>query len=276
MQLAFNKKTCASGSAQKNIRSYKTSALAMLRERIFVRAMPVMLLSLAFALPACVTPKKADDGVISDPRRDGETGVQLSTLFESGSELREDRLVSAYLEEIANTLTHSVPSLRDQPVQVYILKDHGSRWMNYGFPGNRIYLSRAMLRNVRFENELAAAIAFELAHVAKRDLLTRYESLRHPAGLPSRSGIFDFPVEIRLRALDSAMEMMYQAGFDPRGMALLLNDYKETPSISPFEPKVTDQLTENSWRIIALHAPLRNPIVRSDRFLAVYQRMKKL
>jgi predicted Zn-dependent protease len=276
MQLAFNKKAGGSGPAQKNIRTYKIAMQKAQRWKIFARAFSFASLTLVFGLSGCVTPKTVDTGAILNAQRDEKAGSELLKRFEKESQIREDLQVCRYLEELAGALIRNSSQLKNRPVQVGILKDRGERWLNYGFPGSRVYLSRSMLRNVKFENELAAAMALELAHVEKRDLLSKYESLPMLQGTVADSGIFDFSVEARLRALESSMEMMYQAGFDPRGMVLLLNHYKEKPSISPFDAKVTDQLMENSWRIIALHAPLRNPIVRSDRFLAVYQRMKKL
>lgn len=86
----------------------------------------------------------------------------------------------------------------------------------------------------------------------------------------------DFSLETRTMALESAMEFLYQAGFDPRGMVHLLGKYQENPEKSPYDEFTVKVMMENAWRMIALHAPLRNPIVRSDHFLALFHRIQKL
>ncbi len=264
MQLAFAKKAACSGSPRNSLRIFSRKGLC---------AAGISVLLFIFG---CTTPRVTEVNPGEKQRQDYAIGVALAQQFEGEFDLRNDPAISRYLEELATALLHSSPSLNENPPRIRIIKDRGRHWRNYAFPGNRLYLSRSLLRSIKFENELAASIALELAHLDKRDVVTRYEKLPPNSNLFEEGGLFDFPPEAQRAALESAMEMMYQAGFDPRGMVRLLGRYQENPDQSPYNEIMVKALMENSWQIIALHAPLRNPIIRSDRFLAVYQRMQKL
>lgn len=228
---------------------------------------------------SCTTPRVTEIDPGEQKKKDFIVGVSLVQKFESEFEIRNDALLCTYLDDLAKTLGKNSPALSDQEIRVQLVmnqKDQKDRWINYGIPANFIYLSRSLLRSIRFENELAAALALELAHLEKRDLIVRYEKMGPQTSVFSKGGVIDFSLETRTLALESAMEILYQSGFDPRGMVHLLGKYQENPEKSPYDEFTVKVLMENAWRIIALHAPLRNPIVRSDRFLALFHRMQKL
>lgn len=264
MQLAFIKKLA-------RVNPMRNESPMILSWRVWKGFSLIFLLILG-----CSTPRVSEISSQEVQQQEDSLGVALAKRFEGEIELVSDSQVSGYLEEIGNLLLSSAPFSNEGSVHIRIIKDLLERWVNYGFPKNQVYLSRTLLRSIKFENELAAAIALELAHLQKRDLMIRYEKVSREISSIQNGELFNFSADARTAALEMAMEMMYQAGFDPRGMVYLLSRYQENPGKSPYDEVLIKQLMENSWRVISLHAPLRNPIVRSDRFLTLYQRMQKL
>ena len=264
MQLAFAKNAAPCGSVRNLFRILRLNNAAVIG------------FAALLSFSGCSTPQVIGPSSAEKQRQELAFGVGLIQRFESEFDFRRDSAICRYLDELAAELTHGFQSFHDEPPRVAIIKDSDKHWHNFGFPGSRIYLSRSLLRSIQFENELAAAIALELAHIDHRDLVRNYEPNKESRPWFGRDGLFEFSPEVRQSALESAMEMMYQAGFDPRGMVRLLERYQGIPEKAPYEEASLKALVENSWRIIALHAPLRNPIIRSDRFLAVYQRMQQL
>lgn len=238
-----------------------------------------MTLALAASIASfsCSTPPPAPLSPVEQLRRDGVAGRELAQRFESAAQFRNDAAVNAYLNELGQALAHSDPELRELDLRIFVVsRVSGSpgAWRNHGLPGPRVYVSATLLKTLKFENELAAAVAFELGHVRARTLIKRLSNGNE--ALFGAGAVFDFTDVENLAALEPAMEMLYQSGFDPRGMVSLLLRYEKDPRKSPIPVGQVPGLLENTRRIIALHAPLRNPIVRSERFLAIQQRIQKL
>jgi predicted Zn-dependent protease len=238
--------------------------------------------------------------------RDNAMGSELSGQFETQVKLKTEREVTVYLRKVAETLSTVSPDLRASSVGVLLLKDGDSRsWRNFGLPGNRIYLSSALLRELQFENEVAAVIAFELAHIQKRHLMDRIET-EHPryeaedhstygaaygrvSDLGVRSpestkpldffgpaGLFVFKEESELEAVDAAVELLYHGGYDPRGLVGIWDTYAAHPKNCPYDLSTLQKLLDRTRVAVSGYAPLLNPIVRSPEFLAVQKRIKKL
>lgn len=235
-------------------------------------------------------------------QRDQAVGAGLARQLESQLKIKQDKEVLLYLHDLAAKLSEATPELKSAAVGVLVVADRGARWRCYSIPGNRIYLSSGLLRHIEFENELAAVIAMELAHVLKRHVPLRIEEGRvssqasDPADYPSieglvpssrggaansvdffsPTGVFAFPDEYFLEAADGAVDILYRAGFDPRGLVSLWDIYRSEVAHSPFEDDLLRKLTEKTRTVIAQHSPLRNPIVRSQAFLTIQKRMQRL
>lgn len=255
-------------------------------------------------ISACTTPPKPKAITRAEiVERDNAVGVELSGRFESQVKLKTDQEVSVYLRKVAQKLSEVSAELRTTNVGVLLLRDEGSGkpWRNYGLPGNRIYLSSAILRELEFENEVAALIAFELGHILKRHLMDRieadhprFESTDHSqyprvTGLgvqePDRgknldffgpSGLFVFKEEMQLEAVDVAVDLLYRGGYDPRGLLGVWQAYSARPKQSPLDVSTLQKLVERTRRVISGYVPLLYPIVRSEEFMAVQKRIKRL
>lgn len=212
-------------------------------------------------------------------RRDAVEAAQLAPRVEARAAFRRDPAVTDYLRELAMRLAETSPLLRGTTVETRLVSDPEGRWRNYALPGTVIYVSVESLRAVQYENELAAALAIELGHVLRRTVMNRLASdAGSSESLPlfSPGGIFAYSPEELSLAVESGLELLYQAGYDPRGMITLLNRYESQLDRSPYPGQTAAALVEKSRRIIALQAPLRNPIIRSERFRAVFKRMQRL
>jgi predicted Zn-dependent protease len=159
-----------------------------------------------------------------------------------------------------------------------------------------------MIRAVEFENELAANMAFQFGQILKGHVLLRMQDDRvreqggdregTPALLEgivssapkaerdidyfSPTGIFELSDELNLNAVNPAVEILYQAGYDPRGLVAVWEKLLAHPDRSPYEAVLLRKLIEKTRRTIAQYSPLRNPIVRSQDFISIQRRIQKL
>jgi beta-barrel assembly-enhancing protease len=228
-------------------------------------------------------------------RHDQAVGEKLHPLLESKLKIKEDSGVTRYLKSIAVNLASTVPELGSTAVSVRTIQDLNKRWESFSLPGGRIYLSLGLLKTMKFENEIAAALGFELAHIRRRDAIDRLSmqtrgtdpeqsrnDLRLIDSLPERirffgeSGVFDFSEEVRLQAAEAAVDLLYRAGYDPRGLVSLWQRFEEQPARSPVSRETVARLLEKTRSAIALHAPLRNPVVRSQAFFDMQKRIQRL
>lgn len=234
-------------------------------------------------------------------QRDNAIGQNLSQRMGPEFKFKRDTEVSVYLRKIAESLSVSTEELKGTSIGVFLIQDRDARWRNYGLPGNRIYLSVNLLKELEFENEVAAAIAMELAHVMERHALERLREKQAKAApddvevssyqtiVPTLStelpkaidyfgpnGIFAFAEESYLSAAEHAVGIMYRAGYDPRGLVSLWIKHKASPKHSPYEASTLDKLIEHTRRVNTQYAPLRNPIVRTHTFVAIQKRIRRL
>jgi hypothetical protein len=213
--------------------------------------------------------------------QDRATGEKLSARLEKELRFRGDRELQAYLRNLAVQLAQQHPELGAAPIGVFVIEDQAEVWRSFGLPGNRIYLSAGLLREMEFENELVSVIAIQLAHLHRRDLAKRLNEKENSPDLPPSAffgvlGLFAFPPDAEEIAVQDAVDILYGAGFDVRGVVSLYQRYERNPKHSPYDSGLLPRLIEAARLRGSYHAPLRNPVVRSQAFLAVQQRIRKL
>jgi predicted Zn-dependent protease len=251
----------------------------------------LLLLSLVWgcSTPPLPAPIRLEERI----RQDNAVGQKLAGEIEPRLRLKNDVEVSVYLRRLAVRIAERSDELKDSPLGVLFVSAPG-QWRNFAIPGNRIYLSVELMRQLEFENEAAAAIAMELGHLISRDLVIRLErlsdtsradsSLRGEAisgddGVPQffgPGGALNFSADENIRATETGINIMYQAGIDPRGMVRLLSRYMDHIQYSPYDKQMLEKLLETSRQSIASFAPLRNPIVSSDSYEEIKKRIMKL
>jgi hypothetical protein len=236
-------------------------------------------------------------------KRRSVLNFELAQAFQSQIRLKQDTPVTQYLVEVANDrLLPHLPHLKAQAVRVELIARQPkseSLWKSYGLIGNRLYLPVALLSQLSYENQLAALIAVELVHLEQEDLIHRLEEIRgerkelqvtsqqflgpHELGLilrdldySSATGIFAYPEPALLKAAEAATQVLYQSGYDPRGLIALLELYRQNLERSPYSAGCLDQLMAVVRRALVQQSPLRNPIVRTHAFLELQKRIQAL
>lgn len=261
--------------------------------RVTCAAAVIAAISGCATLPPPPPPLTTEEIVMQDNAK----GLQLAPDFERKIKIKRDDDVSIYLRGMAERLASSRPELKNSPIGVLLIQDLApGKWQNYSLPGNRIYVSTGLLKSLAYENEVAAAVALQLAHILRRDVVNRLNDTGALVGAPAGpdqdnpwtaptpqsiqyfgvAGIFSYPEAAYLGAIDLAVELLYAAGIDSRGLVSLWSKYQSNPAKSPFERGVVDKLLDRTRKAIAGKAPLLNPIVRTDEFLKVQKRIQKL
>lgn len=206
---------------------------------------------------------------------DNDLGQQLVPSFEKSIKLYQNADVSVFLRTIAAKLARTQPNLEQSPVGVFLTDDPTQSYRNYALPGVRIYLSRSFLKKCNHDSEIAAAIGIQLSHVLQRHLIKSLGTFDQDS-LRLTPVAFVFTDSDRLSAIRESVRFLYLSGYDPRGVVALLDLYRAHPGSSPYSLAFLEQAESAVYAEIARFTPLRNPVVRTDRFLSLKNRIRKL
>jgi predicted Zn-dependent protease len=152
---------------------------------------------------------------------------------------------------------------------------------------------------LEFENEAAAVISIEFAHLLNEHVQNYLR--RNPAGLQIRDatalpdmlplrtleapedidffgkdGMFAFSAKDNDEAITSAVSLMYDAGYDPRGLVTYLQRLMNNFAHSPWDETELSRLLDQARKSVALLTPLRNPTVQTDDFELIRGKLQKL
>lgn len=172
-------------------------------------------------------------------------GQRLAYLYEQRHTVLKDAVTEARLERIEARLHAVIPA---QALEIKLIRSAQPEAVS--FPPGRIYITSALVKITSTDDELAAVIAHEAAHVAGHHL-TRLIALAlalavdEQEGFPTRRAIitgqalqFAFPSTLdaaRLRcemeADQMALRWLEHAGYTRNALALLLDSL--TLSLSP-------------------------------------------
>ncbi|MDR3605927.1 MAG: hypothetical protein P4M08_00940 [Oligoflexia bacterium] len=261
----------------------------------------LVLTSIALVFASCASPPRPKPVSESAKIEFHKTvGNELARKFEPHLAFRQETVVTDYLEKIAHELVANTKGLLLPDITVKLIKNDA--WKDYALPGGKIYLSVSTLRQMHYQNEIAAEIALQLAHLQREHVLEYFQKMKASEGsesapaaagpaevLPGQlapipeeidyfgtTGVFAFGEKQDLAALQSAIDILYSAGYDVRGVISLWQVYLNNPQHSPYGDARLTKMLDEARRMIAQKAPLRNPIVRTEAFIAVQKRIKKL
>ena len=244
---------------------------------------------------ACTTPRPPKKVSVSERVQfDRAIGYELAQQFEPEIKFKKVPEITAFLRKIGQSLADATADLHLPSVDVDVFVDEEGKYTAYGLPGGKLYVSTAFLKTAEFENEVAAILAIQLGHLQKEHAL-EYLRKNYPAmvsldsvapgkntGEPVQinylgaGGLFDFTEKQRTEAIEAGVNILYAAGYDPRGLVTVYQRLVENPGRSPYPSRTVDKLLETTRSVIALHSPLRNPIVRTQAFVAMRKRFQKL
>lgn len=235
------------------------------------------------ALCTAISPAiAAGPGQASDPslaqrdiylrRLEERAGLRLALRIEQPGTLLQDPAVLAYVNRVAERILAKSNSNEQVMVKVLAYPAFNA----FSLPGGRIYLTVGLLKHLANEDELAAVLSHEIAHVTNHDwanqrmqlALLRARQRTAWRGIPSR-GLAGFGrsrdyarvlTAWRWRAEEEAdaraLDYLYKAGYDPLAFVSLLK--KATiENQNPLWPQVNAQ---NSSEMAVRLATLENRV----------------
>ena len=206
-------------------------------------------------------------------RLEERAGLRLALRIEQPGTLLHDPAVLAYVNRVAERILAKSNS-NEQVIVKVLAYPALNAW---SLPGGRIYLTLGLLQRLANEDELAAVLSHEIAHVANHDwanqriqlALLRARQGRAWRGIPSRGlGAFGRSRNYarvltawRWRAEEEAdtrgLEYLYRAGYDPLAFVSLLKKLSTIENQNPLWPQVNAQ---NSGEMAVRLATLENRV----------------
>lgn len=235
-------------------------------------------MTLLFAA-ACAAPRLATRARPEEQaRQDSSLAHAWVTNLEGQLSLQRDAEVERYLSKLAATIASRTDLKMTNDPSVQLLRDDKRPSRSFSLPSGRIYLPTRWLRLLETDSEAASLLAFELAHLKARHCVTRFDALGRPAQPEffGPSGIFAWSEDELRGAASLAVELLYSAGYDPRGLSLLWSRLSAGAELSAFSRAELEVLSQSTREAISVRSPLRNPIVRTEAFLKLKKRIQSL
>lgn len=233
-----------------------------------------VVLFLLLAVSGCTSvPDSASDGENAELlQAPYEFSTRIEAVFRKKLAFLEARDIEKYLSKIANRL---FSPLKD-PIRVELVSATPANYEAavWALPNGRVFFDVRILQNLRFENEIAAAIAFAWGRAEGTDFRKRLVE-EAGKGEPNPEGIWKFSELDDHRAIESTVDRLYKAGYDPRGLVV----YFERPPNRSKNEAVVSRIESNqdkARRTISFYAPLLNPIVRTEDFYRMRKKLEKL
>lgn len=222
-------------------------------------------------LCSCSTPETQKPITIEERlEKDTRVGSRVLSDLESQMKLVRDPKLSQFLQNLGNRVIAGSAELQRHPVHVLLFRETSLSWHSYSLPGHYVYLPFDQSKSFEFENIWASAIALELAHVYHRHFLDNVDS-RPGVGFFGPNGWFSFTTEQQAQATSTAVDILYRAGFDVRGVIFFWQNVKVEVS-NELRSKLIEVARERSTH----YPPLRNPIVRTNDFVRFQKRLQEI
>lgn len=229
----------------------------------------------ALAWSGCATPPQAPK--LTERELVQQDSINLRPVLDSVEKLLKVRStpgIEAYLKRLAERLIPYSAILSGTPVEVKLIANLKGKWRSFGVPAlgiNRVYLPLELVKNFAYETELASLLALELTHLANRDATKKLE-----ADPTLQEKAFEFDIKQLQDAVSSARSMLYQAGFDGRGLSALWARYREDSAQSPYARAMAEEMMVHTKKLLAAIPPLRNPTTRSEDFIKIKDQIGEL
>ncbi len=194
---------------------------------------------------------------------DNRTLATYQERVEAGLKRRKpSALIQTYLEQLSKKLISSHSEYRGVVFKVE-LHDASSALKGsfLSFPGSVIWVPIQYLKECEYENELASAIAYQMSLVIQRVLAKNYDPQSGTSNLEQLTR------GERAEVIRSTVELLYQAGFDPRGVGEFLKRFHEDYRVNRLSSLEIELDLKEAQRARSFMVPLRHPVVRSDAFL---------
>ncbi len=244
-------------------------------------------LSLIFlVLSGCSTPKPQRVLTISEQiAEDTETAQNLFMDYQKKVNFVSFPSGERFLNGLAMKIATTPNGLSKEKVKVRIHRDDGNKNLArfFSFPGTTISIPLSFLKEVEYENQLAAAIAFEIANVMNRHLAKKMDQTENRELFGEKS-LFSLDRTARQESIEIGTRLLYFSGYDLRGLASLFQRYPDyvlnaqTASNEGLESpqKEVEFNLREAQRAKSEYLPSLQPIVRSAEFITMKKGLKRL
>ncbi len=232
----------------------------------------IFLSALALGSGCSTVPEEKDPAkaaLLAEPPKEFISQIELA--FRRRVAFVDDKEIETYLNRIATRLVS--PGKSNIQVSLVSTASAGYEPSVWVVPGGKIFFDVRVLRALHFENEIAAALALAWERSEGNEFRDR---LIQEAGHadPDPMKIWTFGMLESERAIESAVDRIYKAGYDPRG---LVNYFDRVPTKARNQMEsMNEGLKDKARRTIAFYAPLLNPIVRTEDFYKMRKRLERL
>ncbi|MBC7395876.1 MAG: hypothetical protein H7333_00410 [Bdellovibrionales bacterium] len=240
----------------------------------------VPLIILSFLVASCAS-KRADQvlSIAEQLKSDKAKAEGLAREFTRRVTFVNMPKAEKFLNSMALQLARQEPGFENEPVQIKVHDDRPpGQHQFFSFPGTFISIPQSFLKQVEFENELAAAISYELANVLNRYLAAKVENLgASPPVLFGPKNLFDLNNAERAQSIKRGIRLLYLGGYDPRGMPSIFRrfpDYYASSASGLFKKQVDFNVRE-AQRAKSEFLPSLKPIVRSGEFIQFKNELRK-
>ncbi|MBS1963431.1 MAG: hypothetical protein JST04_14545 [Bdellovibrionales bacterium] len=234
---------------------------------ILIAFFPLLLSAGCSTVPAGKDP--AHEALLAEPPKEFVGQIELA--FRRRVAFMDNKEIETYLTHLALRLFP--PGKSEIQVELVSTTTAGYQPSVWAVPGGKIFFDVRVLRALKFENEIAAAIALAWERSQGSEFRERLiqESARAD---PDPMKVWAFGILENERAIESTVDRVYKAGYDPRG---LVNYFDRIPSKTKGQLETDNEaLKDKARRTIAFYAPLLNPIVRSEDFYKMRKRLERL
>ena len=233
----------------------------------------IALLAMLFAESGCSTvPEEKDPAkaaLLAEPPK--EFLAQIDLAFRRKVAFVDDKEIETYLRRLAGRLFP--PGKNDFQVALVSTASAGYDPSVWVVPGGKLFFDVRVLRSLHFENEIASAMALAWERAEGNDFRERLIQEASRAD-PDPMKIWAFGPLENERAIEGAVDRIYKAGYDPRGLVSYF-DRVPTKSRNAMDAE-HEGLKDKTRRTIAFYAPLLNPIVRTEDFYRMRKRLERL
>lgn len=195
-------------------------------------------------------------------KKDQEILTPVYSEFKKQIQARSLASSKQWMEQLAIRLATSIRGFDSQQV---ICREILLPQKFYIFPGTRIYVPAGFIQEVRYENELAAALAFELAQVALRTT-TKYMEGATTLLTPweGEASIFHLKKEDSTAVIELASQILYEHRYSPQALSSFFQRYSK---YFDFTQSEVEWMLRESQRVRLNYPPLQDPVVSSSEFV---------
>jgi beta-barrel assembly-enhancing protease len=176
-------------------------------------------------------------------------GEQLSRDIAAQIRLNNDPDVNAYVRQMGQRIVAQTP-MANLPWQFHVVDDPAIN--AFAIPGGHVYVNTGLIANADTAAELAGVMAHEISHVVARhstEQISRQYGLSIVAGLAlgqnpgqlqqiaaqivAQGAFARFSRDAEREADELGIRFMYDANYDPRGMASMFRELLEHQKTQP-------------------------------------------